>query len=60
MVELLASFGQFSLGLNAHKYQRDAKEIEEGKKCQKAAWAKDIYDALLEKVQAFREKNLLA
>jgi hypothetical protein len=37
MVELLASFGQFSLGLNAHKYQRDAKEIEEGKKCQKAA-----------------------
>jgi hypothetical protein len=58
MAGLLASLGQFSLGLNALQHQRNAKQIEEDKKCQKALWAKDIYDVLLAKVQAIKVKNL--
>jgi len=57
---LLASSGQFSLGLEVLQHQRDAKQIEEEKKRQKAIRAKDIYDVLLAKVKAIREKNLPA
>ncbi len=55
---LLASSGQFSLGLNILQHQRNAKQIEEEKHHQKALWAKDLYDVLQAKVQAIREKNL--
>jgi hypothetical protein len=54
---LLASLGQFSLGLNV-LHQRTAKQIEEEKHHQKALRAKDIYNVLQAKVQAIREKNL--
>ena len=40
------------------EHQRHAREIEEEKRRQKAARAKDIYDNLKVKVQAIREKNL--
>jgi hypothetical protein len=55
---LLASSGQFSLGVNVLEHQRRSKEIEEEKRIQKAARAKDIYDVLQAKVTAIREKNL--
>jgi hypothetical protein len=56
---LLASSGQFNLGTNVLEQQRHSREIEEEKWHQKAAQAKDIYDALHVKVQVIREKNLL-
>jgi hypothetical protein len=55
---LLASSGQFNLGTDVLEHQRHAREIEEEKRRQKAARAKDIYDILKVKVQAIREKNL--
>jgi hypothetical protein len=55
---LLASSGQFNLGTNVLEHQRHSRGIEEEKRRQKAARAKDIYDALRVKVQAMREKNL--
>jgi len=55
---LLASLGQFSLGLNVLHHQTNAKQIEEEKHRQKVLRAKDIYDVLQAKLQAIREKNL--
>jgi hypothetical protein len=36
MAGLLANLGQFSLGLNVLQHQRNVKQMEEDKKCQKA------------------------
>ncbi len=57
---LQANLGQFSLGLSLLQHQIYSEEIKEGKKQKKSAWAKDIYDALLVKVQKIGVKNLLA
>ncbi len=55
---LITSAGRFVLDNEILGYVRHTKELEEAKKREKEAKAKDIYDALLAKVEAIRAKNL--
>jgi signal transduction histidine kinase len=57
---LLASSGEFSLGLGVLEHQRHSKQMEEEKQRQKQLIARDLHDVLLVKVQAIRSKNLPA